>query len=163
MSKRSDIASGDLLVWKKSKFSKTSNFYLNLIRFFTRSEYAHVGVAWRIDGRLFVVEASQPVVRIVPVKEADEFYHISMDIAWTEFSENWLLDKVGLKYSILDAVRAYLGKTIEDDRRYQCAELANEFYKLHGINLSYAFTPSLLVSEALENTFAELNYIKSNE
>lgn len=161
MADRSTIKSGDLLIWKKSKFSKTSNFYLNIIRFFTRSEYAHVAIAWRLDGRLFAVEATQPLLRVSPIKMLDEFYHVPMNVKWDSRSEAWLVDKVGLKYSLLDAVRAYLGITVEDDSRYQCAELANEFYKEHGIDLGNAYTPSLVVSNALEKTHTALNYIKS--
>lgn len=162
MGSRSDIKSGDLLVWKRSKFSKKSNFYLNIIRFSTRSEYAHVAIAWRLEGRLFLVEATQPILRITPVRTADEFYHVPMSVNWDSISESWLLDKVGLKYSILDAVRAYLGKTIEDDNRYQCAELAHEFYETHGIDLGDAYTPSALVSAALEKRHTTLNFINAD-
>lgn len=149
MSPRESIKSGDLLIWSKNIRNSKSNFYLNLIRFFTRSEYAHVAVAWILEGRLFIVEATEPVLRITPVKDYDEFYHLSMDVSFTKESEDWLIDKIGLTYSIMDAIRAYLGKTVKNDRRYQCAELSNEFYKFHNIDLGDAFTPTAIVSKAL--------------
>lgn len=144
-----NIKSGDLLIWAKSSNSNKSSFFLNIVRLMTRSEYAHVAIAWRLEGRLYVVEATQPLVRITPIKPGREFYHIQMDVEWTKESENYLIDKIGCVYSIMDGIRAYLGKTVENDRRYQCAELANEFYANHGTHLKEAFTPASVVEQAL--------------
>lgn len=149
MNLRETVKSGDLLIWSKDARDTKSNLYLNLIRLFTRSEYAHVAIAWVLEGRLYIVEATQPVLRITPVKDFEEFYHVPMKVTWTKDSEEWLIDKIGLVYSFADAVRAYLGKRVDNDRKYQCAELCHEFYELHGIELGEAYTPALLVEKAL--------------
>lgn len=159
MHHRQAIKSGDLLIWKKSKKSLISSWAIELIRFFTRSDFAHVGIAWVMDGRVFVVEATQPVVRLTIVKDNDEFYHAPMVIEWSDTSEEYLIDKIGLKYSVFDAIRAFLGKTLDNDRRYQCAELANEFYKTHGIELGDAFTPSELVEAVLRLQTTTIDFV----
>lgn len=161
MSERESIKSGDMLIWAKSAQSNVSNFYLNVIRLMTRSEYAHIAIAWRLEGRLYVVEATQPVVRISPVKDDQEFYHIPMNVKWDKNSEEYLIDKIGCVYSLMDGIRAYLGKTVENDRDYQCAELANEFYSQHGIHLGEAYTPALLVERALMTTGCSLSLMSS--
>jgi hypothetical protein len=159
MHHRQAIKSGDLLIWKKSKKSLISNWTIELIRFFTRSDFAHVGIAWVMDGRVFVVEATQPVVRLTIVKDNDEFYHAPMVVEWSDTSEEYLIDKIGLKYGVFDAIRAFLGKTLDNDRRYQCAELANEFYKTHGIELGDAFTPSKLVEAVLRLQTTTIDFV----
>jgi hypothetical protein len=162
MGKRQDIKSGDLLIWKDSKKSFMSNLTLNAIRLLTRSEYAHVAVAWRNeDNQLCKFEASQPKVRMVNITNDDAFFHIPMSVAWNDDSLKYLKSKEGLKYSIFDAIRAFFGITLENDSRYQCAELANEFYALHGINLAGAFTPSALVHAILANLPTTLNFVSS--
>lgn len=160
MDQREQIKSGDLLVWKKSSKSTISRWTLDIIRLFTRSDFAHVGVAWVLEGRLFVVEATQPVVRLTNVKETDEFYHVGMNVEWSKLSEDFLIGKLGLKYSMFDAIRAFLGKRLDNDDRYQCAELAHEFYAVHGISLGDSYTPSELVDSALRARAASLDLIQ---
>jgi hypothetical protein len=103
-----------------------------------------------VGKRLFVIEATMPQVRIIPVSDKEEFYHIPLDIEWKKDYEVFLLDKIGLDYSIFDAVNAFLGKCLEKDDRWQCAELANEFYRSIGIELGNAYTPGDLVESVLE-------------
>lgn len=152
MKQRSEIKSGDLLIWSNDKFSSKSNFYLNGIRTFTRSEYAHTATAWNVEGRLMIVEATQPVVRLNPVRDHDEFFHIAMPVEWTVDSEEFLISVIGCPYSFMDAVRAYLNMTVDKDNRYQCAELCKEFYLRHGIDLGEVLTPAAIVRRALEVT-----------
>lgn len=150
MTSRNNIRSGDMLIWANDEYSTKSDFYLNLIRLATRSEFAHTATAWRLDGHLMIVEATQPVVRLNPVRDWDTFYHIPMGIEWDERSEKFMLERTGCVYGFLDALRAYLGKTVKNDDRYQCAELCKEFYLLHGIDLGDVLTPSAIVRKALE-------------
>lgn len=144
------IQSGDLLIWSKNTISTISNAVLELIRIATLSDYAHVGIAWKVSGRLFVIEATMPSIHIAPVSALEEFYFLNMGIDFTSEAQDWLLSKVGLKYSIDDALRAMVGKTCEADDRWQCAELANKFYKSVGRDFGEAYTPGQLVSAAVE-------------
>lgn len=148
---RENIQSGDLLVWSTDGSSLISKTLLNIIRFLTSSEYAHVGIAIRIFGRLFVLEATLPVIRLALVSDKEEFYHIPMNVSWSEDCISYLFSKLGLKYSIMDDIRAYFGIVAEADDKYQCAELAVEFYKLFLMDYGNVFTPSKLVKRILED------------
>lgn len=143
------VKTGDLLVWTKDQQSFKSNLFLKVVRFFTQSEFAHVGIAYWVGDRLCVIEATIPEVRIYPLSNKDEFYHIAMDADVDLETEDWLLDKVGLPYSFMDCLRAYFGYVSSNNQSYQCAELCNEFYRKVGIELGTVYTPSKLVYSAI--------------
>lgn len=144
-----EIKTGDILVWRQDRTSAISNAFLTLVRFATQSDFAHVGVALRLEGRLFVVEATIPKVRIIPVTYDDEFYHVATGVAPSESSVDWLLSVVGVDYSFLDCLRAYLGMRLDRLGAYQCAELAHEFLSMNGVHLGETFTPTKLVNALL--------------
>ena len=147
---RSIIQSGDLLIWSTDKKSWFSRACLSLVRFFTSSEFAHVAIAWRLEGRLYIVEATAPMVRLTPVWDEDEFYHVAADLTWSQSAEEFLLGVIGCHYSIMDSVRAYLGISVANDQKYQCAELVNLFYRHNGIDIpDDSTTPSSVVTSLL--------------
>jgi hypothetical protein len=158
---RDQIKTGDLLIWKKDKVKFFSNLFLSLVRIFTRSEFAHVAIAWRVRDRLFVIEATMPQVRIYPVSSFDEFYHIPMELDPTEEQLDYLLEKVGLDYSLKHAVWGYLGSKLDDTDEWQCAELATRFYNRLGLNLSETWTPTKLVNSILVSGEKTLRLIKN--
>lgn len=146
-----DIETGDLLVW--SKASSGNSFWLNMVRFFTISNFGHVSVAEVDDhGSLWHVEAVMPRVRRVRVPVDADFYVIKMSRIITKKRDlSWFADKIGKLYSIMDAIRSYLGITVEDDDRWQCAELTAEFYKSMGLDITLKnLTPTKLVTYILE-------------
>ena len=150
-SEREYMRSGDLIAWDKSRGGLLSKLTIFIIRLFTGSRYGHVGVVWVKAGRVFVVEAAQPEIKITPVSSLKEFFHIPTRVRWRKQYEEFLLSKVGLKYSIFDCIRAYLGTLNEKDNdRYQCAELACEFYKIANILKDNYFEPGCLVDAILE-------------
>ena len=156
---RNNIQSGDLLIWS-SKEKTIGNLILILIRLFTLSEYSHVGIAWRVGEHLFVIEASMPEVRIVPLYKRRNFYHLPMNLTWSSEHSNRLLNYVGCRYSIVEAVRGYLGQTNPRDDRWQCAELAVDFYKHAGIDFGLAFTPAKLVEAVILQRSPKISFIK---
>jgi hypothetical protein len=158
---RDEIQSGDLLVWSRDNLSPLSNAYLKIIRFATSSEYAHVGIAIRIFGRLFVLEATTPYIRLAPVSLKDEFYHIPMKIEWQNHYNDYLFSYIGCLYSIADAIRAYLGKTVKDDNRWQCVELAMDFYRKLGMDFGDNYTPTKFVKTVLEVTEKPIYFVKT--
>jgi hypothetical protein len=161
---RENIRSGDLLIWSKDEYSVVSNSFLTLIRILTSSDYAHVGIAIRILGRLFVLEASMPRIRLALVSEKDEFYHMPMNVTWKQECEDYLFSKIGLLYSLLDAARAYFGLTVKNNNRYQCAELCREFYiKCCGIVISENFKPKTLIKELLEITGSSIYLVRKEK
>lgn len=156
---RDQIKTGDLLVWKNDRLNFLSNLFLKIVRFFTSSEFAHVAIAWRVRDRLFVIEATIPSIRIYPVSKFDEFYHIPMNVSPTEEQLDYLLNKVGLAYSKIDAVRAYIGETLPDDDKWQCVELANKFYKHIGLDYGDNWTPTKFVNAILTAPDKFLHYV----
>ena len=157
---RDQIKSGDILVWSKDNISPLSNLYLRGIRFLTSSDYGHIAIAIRIFNRLFVLEATSPRVRLTPVSTKDELYHIPLNIKWNINYSYLLFEYIGLKYSILDATRAYFGRTLERDDRFQCVELAINFYKKIGIDFGTDYVPGKFVKNVLEITQKPIYFIK---
>ena len=157
---RGRIQDGDLLIWTKDQNSTKSNLFLKLVRLFTQSEFAHVGVAYWIGHRLYVIEATIPEIRIYPLSKKEEFYHLPMDIDFGEAQEDWLMARIGKSYSFMDCVRAYFGYVHSDNDKYQCAELCAEFYRDAGVELGQALTPNQVVYQALSVTRNQLALVK---
>lgn len=147
---RDNIKTGDLLAWSRYRESKSS-LWLNVVRFGTMSEYGHVSVAWRKGDQLFHVEATSPRIRVTSIPLDESFYYVPMSRQFPgEVDMSFFMDKVGLKYSFFDAVRAFLGLSVKQDDRWQCAELSNAFYRHSGLQISEsAVTPSRMVQAAM--------------
>jgi hypothetical protein len=153
------IRSGDLLVWNRGGVGGLNTALMTIIKLFTLSEYVHVGIAWKISGRVFVIEANLGGVRIAPLNKRSEFFHVPMMVKWSKTYDSYLLDKVGDSYSIMDAVKGYLGLFVDtEDRNWQCVELAVSFYKHIGLDLGATYTPAKLVNELL-NLGHQLIYV----
>jgi hypothetical protein len=146
---RADIKSGDLLVWSHRGWNSLYDAKVQAVRFFTKSEYSHVGVAWVVGGRVLVIEAVIPKVRIYPLSRLGSFYHVPGFIQWTPETEEKALGFVGADYSQLEAVAAFFGISLEKDKQ-QCAKLVTTLACGFPLNL----TPSAVVDWALGNGLA---------
>ena len=95
------IRSGDLLAWsaRESPWASWHAFKIWLVRLFTRSEFSHVGTAWCVGERVFVIEAVRPAVRIMPLSKTPSFYWLPLHAAWGYRALNYALAKVGEPYS----------------------------------------------------------------
>lgn len=134
-----DIQSGDLIAWDYYPYSSISDKLIKGIAKVTGAPFGHVGVAWKLEyqGRqeLMVVEATIPRVQCVWMGNQKNFCFMPMDIVPDHKATDFLLSKVGLEYSLMDAYRSFVGQVVEDDDRYQCAELVSEFYDTCGLDL----------------------------
>lgn len=152
-----DIKSGDLLIWTGDDVEGKSQFYLKLVRFMTVSDYGHISIAWRKDNILYQVEATQPAIRMNRVSPTEPFYHIPVPVTPTEEQmKAFFDDKIGLKYSFLDAIRGYLGITLAKDDRWQCVELANHFYKSLGLDFGEIYVPNKFIKRMMSKTGSPL-------
>ena len=156
---RDNIKSGDLLAWSSDNTSLSSRLLTFIVRFFTLSEFSHVGIAYREDGRLYVLEATIPKIQLRFLSERKGFYHVPMDVPWESSYELLLKHYIGKPYSILDCIRGYLGKTDVSDDRWQCAELCNDFYRHIGIDLQDNYTPAKVVKAAIATLHTDIRYI----
>lgn len=148
---RSDIKSGDILAWTHRGFGSWYAIKIQAVRFFTRSEYSHVGVAWVVGGRVLVIEAVTPLARIFPLSKLGDFYRLTPEINWTTEVETFALSHVGQKYSQWQAVKAFFGLTSEADGLAQCAELVRGILRASGDPADVDATPSEVVNYLLEN------------
>lgn len=155
---RGNIQSGDLLVWDGASAVGKSDTMLRLVRLFTLSNFGHLSVAWRKDGVLKHVEATEPSVRVSVVPDDVGFYHIPMGLNLIdEDMLKFYADKLGLPYSVIDAIRGYLGITLdENDDKWQCVELCNYFYQSIGLEFGNVWTPTKFVKAMMEETGSPL-------
>lgn len=123
---RTKIKSGDILAWSHVGWSSWNDIQVQAVRAFTRSEYSHVGVAWVTSGRVFIIEAVVPQIRIFPLSKKTPFYWIPTASYWTPEIEEYALSKVGAPYSKWEAIKGFLEKVnIGDNAVWQCAEFVN--------------------------------------
>ena len=145
---RDYIHSGHLLAWTHRSWKSWYDIKVQIVRFFTQSEYSHVGVAWRIGGRLFVIEAVVPQVRIYPLSRLGSFYHIPVAAHWTPEVTEFALQQVGKPYSQWKAIKSFFGP-VKQDSYTECAETAIVILASAGVNLGVLATPTAVVREAL--------------
>jgi hypothetical protein len=147
---RDTIRSGDLLAWTHRSWKTFYDLQVQAVRFFTQSEYCHVGVAWVIGNRVFVIESVTPTIRIVPLSNLLPFYHLPVKADWTPDVESYALSLVGNgKYSKIEAIKAGLGHELDEhDSKWECAEFAISVLKRAGIDLGKVATPSAVVLAA---------------
>ncbi len=145
---RQQIKSGDLLAWTHRPWSSWYDFKIQMVRVFTRSEYCHVGVAWVSAGRVWVIEAVTPKVRVYPLSKLLPFYLLPLPVEpWTREHEERALDPVGDDYSQWQAIVAIASRPARDNL-WQCAELADMIARVGGIDLGTDITPKGLVRAA---------------
>ena len=155
------IRSGDVLAWSHRGIKSWHDLKIWFVRMFTRSEYSHVGTAWVVGNRVFVIEAVMPKVRIYPLSKLGDFYWLQMGAYWRKATETLALSFVGDDYSQLQAmVSPFI--TPPDDRRWECAELVATVARQDSIDLGAVYTPSEVVLAA-QKRGAPLTYVDGGE
>lgn len=136
------IKSGDIIAFSHMDLAS------QVIRAATRSQYSHVGIAWSVAGRLMILEAVNPMIRIYPLSMLLPFYWVSIDIDLNSSAEEFALSRVGERYSVSEAVLGFLGMN-KADNKWQCAEYVKSVLDAANYNLPGNATPSDVVTEAL--------------
>jgi len=117
---RQEIRSGDLIAFRGNSWVS------QLIRHVTGGRHTHVGVAFWMRGRLFLLEAREGAgVQLRACSNVLPFDWIKTDISWTEKAETFAFRELGKSYSYLDAVRAGFGSRLKGSG-YICSEYAAE-------------------------------------
>jgi hypothetical protein len=160
---RKNVKSGDIIALSHYEWASWRDLQIQAVRLFTESEYSHVGLIWKVSGRLFVIEAVTPFIRIVPLSQyaKDGFYHVPMKKPMSSQELEYALSEVGVGgYSKLEAIKGFL-KTLRigDNHEWQCSEFVIACRNISGVFLGDTATPSAVVQAALSqgNT---LNYVK---
>lgn len=148
---RGRIRSGHLLAWSHRDWRTWYDKQIQMVRTFTQSEYCHVGIAYRLAGRLLVIEAVRPLVRLFPLSHLLPCYWIPVPAKWSPAAERWLLRQVGKPYSRWQAVLAGVGRLdAGKDEIWECAELVQSGERRLRVSLPGKATPSNMVAQALE-------------
>ena len=145
---RPSIRSGDLIAQSGGSWASWHGIKVNFVRMFTRSTYSHVGIAWVVGGRVFILEAVTPKLRIYPMSKIGDFYLLPTYANWADTTEHLALENVGVSYSERVAVKAFFKPLQEDDVR-QCAAYALAVLRADGIKLGNRATPDAVVLAAM--------------
>lgn len=155
---REGIQSGDLLSWSGH------SFFSKIIKMFTQSSMTHVGIAYKLGDRLFVIEAMEGRgVRLFPLSRRVPFFWIKPTIRnhpWNAVVENSAVEKIGDKYSFKECIRAVLNKKLKKDKYWQCAEFASYILYRMGYPTSGYVTPHDLVQKMLDGNCALIKVTK---
>jgi len=145
---RLEIQSGDLLAWSGH------SFFSKVIKIFTQSSVTHVGIAYRLGNRLFIIEAMEGKgIRLFPLSRRTPFLWIkpsNRDRIWNHIVENAAIERIGDKYSFKECIRAVLNKKLKKDNYWQCAEFASYILSLIGYPTNGYTTPHTLVQKMLD-------------
>lgn len=104
---RESLQSGDIVF-----YSSNDSLIDKLIKFVTRSEFSHMGLIFRLEGRVFLLEASLAGgIRMVPLtlRMPDYIFRFSEKYSWTRRMERKALAHIMEKYNVWEALRASLG------------------------------------------------------
>lgn len=160
---RDKIRSGDLLAWSHRGWSTWHDIKIQLVRFFSQSEYSHVGTAYVGQGRVFVLEAVQPLVRQFPLSKLLPFYWLPMNALWRPETEEFAFEKIGEPYSQHEAVLAFLGRLKPGSSKlWECAEYSGAIAKADGIDLGARAVPTDVVQAAMRRAGVVLNYVEAD-
>lgn len=150
---RSSFQSGDIAAFTHRRLRSWYDFKVWCVRVFTASKYSHVGLIWVDHGRVWLLEAVTPKVRIVPLSlyAEDGFDWISLDRPMTEVEVNAALSEVGVTgYSQGEAILAWFKRlTIVKGAVTQCCKYVILNRRLSGVELGPVATPPEVVDTAL--------------
>lgn len=149
-----NIKTGDLLAWSGN------GPFGYVVRFFTMSEFSHVGIAVVEDDSIYVVEAIAPRVRKVKLDNRMPLFHIPMNLRVGEDELDFLHSLIGAKYSYLQALMSYFRIHVDDNKWY-CTELAYAFYKKLDLEFDKKLTPTRFINQAIMKFNRYLLYIES--
>jgi hypothetical protein len=153
---RPNIHSGDVLAWSHKTWGSFYDLQVQAIRIFTRSEYNHIGIAWVVGDRVFVIEAVEPEVRIYPLSVQTPFYWVPCGAAyWDKPTQEYALSKIGEKYSKIEAIKGFFDiLTVGKDAKWQCAELVNSVLKeSRMLSITTKSTPAALIESLMNMGF----------
>lgn len=143
------IKSGDLLAWSHERWGSFYDLKIQLVRMFTRSEYCHVGIAYVMNEKVWVLEAVSTGVRIFPLSRLTPFWWVALDVRWSDEAERWALKQIGEPYSTWQAILAGLGLLNPgEDSIWQCAEFAADLSRRCFVELGTDVTPTAVMRAA---------------
>ena len=148
---RDQIKTGDLIGFTHKGWLGWYNFKVQMVRMFTRSEYSHVAIAYVMNDRVFILEAVGAEVRLFPLSRELPFYWLNNPKKATQPAIDYGFSVLGLKYEsqLMMALSFVFGFSLKHNKRMQCSELANNWFKANGQELTTSDTPTAVMQAAL--------------
>lgn len=163
---RDEIQTGDLLAWRITKVHSFFSFLLYMYQLLFRVRYSHTAIAVKLEGRLFAVEATSPVVRMMPLWMLGNFYLYRANVPERKRNVETLVKHLGKKYSLMDLAKRLFRFGTSDDELY-CAEQCFVYYDEVGYfadvideNESDLITPDKIVELVVKQSGAVPEYIR---
>lgn len=160
---RDEIETGDLLAWRIKHVGSFTDLILLLYQKILKARFSHVGIAVKIGNRYFLLDATPPVVRLIPISMTGDFYLIKTNLKVKPRQVDLLLEHIGKKYDLIDLVRGVFGIKKNKDNFY-CSELANYFYKKIGFvsEIDTGLTPDCLINYVVQKHSLTIVEIKND-
>lgn len=151
---RPDIKSGDWLFWSHRRLRSWYDLKVMCVRMATMSKYCHIGTAYVMGGRVWVLESVTPHPRLVPLSNLLPCDWAPMQAPWQPETEAFALSLIGNEaevYSEWEAVKGFLGRVAPGkDHRWMCAEFAWLLAQKDNIDAGSDITPSGMADRAME-------------
>ena len=154
---RSKIKSGDLLAWTHRGWGSWYDIQIQLVRFFTQSEYSHVGIAF-VDGeRVFVLESVSAGIRAKLLSEEIPFYWMPTKQKWTAAVKAKAFAELGESYSKWEGILSLFRKIKPGaNHDWECAEYAMYILQALGVQIDCRCVPSDVVEWVQDHLDAEM-------
>lgn len=154
------IKTGDLLAFTHTELKSWYDFQVQVVRMATKSEFSHVGIAYVIYDRIFVLEAVSAGVRMFPLSRALPFYLVSNPILLKDSALEWAFARIGDRYE--NKIKMVLAELFDIDlkhnKRLQCSEYVNAILAANDQEITKIDTPTAIVKAAMEK-WGALTYV----
>lgn len=157
---RGQIKTGDLLAFSHTANGSWYDFQIHMVRKATESEFSHIGMAYVVHDRVFVLEAVSSGVRLFPLSRALPFYHVANPVPLSEAAMEWAFAVIGAAYEskwrmVLNHI---FDIQLKNNHRWQCAEYVNGILSANQQHLTEIDTPSSIVTAAMRQ-WGALQYV----
>lgn len=160
------IQSGDLLAFSHYTLRDLYDLQIQIVRCATQSEYSHVGIAYVMGGRVWLIESVVPKVRMIPlsnVLQDGPFYWTPLGTPLSDAELEFYCSEMGVgDYSKLEAVQAQLGRLdIGANHDWECAELVISGRRRSGLDLGPKAVPTDVVRAAQRRPGASTTLVEA--
>ncbi|PCJ44020.1 MAG: hypothetical protein COA99_07430 [Moraxellaceae bacterium] len=138
---RRDIKSGDIVAWQ-GRFTNR-----RLLKLFNQ-KIGHVGIAWVISNRVFIIHALTQGIVINPLSRLTPFIWLATETEWSEETQVFALSELGRSYSYVDVLRSVIGMPSDTNNGWMCGEFARAVLQQAKLPVTQDF-PSKLIDEVL--------------
>lgn len=148
---RQEIQTGDLLGFTHTATGSWYDFQIYMVRKATESEFSHIGMAYVVNDRVFVLEAVTQGVRLFPLSRALPFYWMSNPKPLSTEALEWAFAEIGAEYESKwrMVLNQFIDMNLKNNKRFQCSEYVNQILKINQQSLTETDTPAAIINAAM--------------